>query len=120
MTALFYTNEEEKKLAEMSKEKEKTKKKTKICTKILPLTTFTNAEDYHQKYYLRTFSNGKIVQLLGLSDKEIINSTLAARLNSAVDGRGLLEAVEKEMEKSGVKEDVKKQVMDLLKTRRRY
>jgi len=120
MTALFYTNDEEKKLAEQSKEKHKAKKKTEIYTKILPLTSFTNAEDYHQKYYLRTFNGGKIVQLLGFSDKEIINSTLAARLNAAVDGKCGSERVDKELENAGIKEDVKKQVMELLKARMRW
>ncbi len=52
-TAIFYRNQEEKILAEKSKTAlEKSKKFSKpIVTKILKLTTFYPAEDYHQDYY---------------------------------------------------------------------
>ena len=52
-TAIFYNNDEEKKLAEKSKkELEKSGKFDKnISTVILPFTTFYEAEEYHQDYY---------------------------------------------------------------------
>jgi len=54
-TAIYYGNDEEKKLAEASKEKlSKSGKFSKpIVTDILPATPFYPAEDYHQKYYLK-------------------------------------------------------------------
>jgi len=54
-TAIFYHNEEQKKLAEQSKKEldESGKFKSKIVTQILPLTTFFEAEEYHQDYYLK-------------------------------------------------------------------
>jgi peptide methionine sulfoxide reductase msrA/msrB len=51
--AIFYGSDEEKKLAEMSKEKlgHSGKFQKPIVTEILPSTKFYPAEDYHQKYY---------------------------------------------------------------------
>lgn len=54
-----------------------------VQTAIEPLTTFTPAEDYHQKYYLRR--NRELVRVLaGLTANEraFMDSTAAARLNA--------------------------------------
>src|SRR3984893_13741448 len=52
--AIFFGNEEEKKIAEASKEKlaHSGKFDKRIVTEILPATKFWPAEDFHQKYYL--------------------------------------------------------------------
>jgi methionine-S-sulfoxide reductase len=51
--AIFYGNNEEKKIAEVSKDKlaRSGKFKKPIVTEILPAMKFWPAEDYHQKYY---------------------------------------------------------------------
>ena len=51
--AIFYGNDEEKKIAEASKEKlaRSGKFEKPIVTEILPTMKFYPAEDYHQKYY---------------------------------------------------------------------
>jgi len=52
-SAIFYHNEEQKKLAEKSKEElgKSGRYDKPIATEILPATTFYAAEDYHQDYY---------------------------------------------------------------------
>jgi methionine-S-sulfoxide reductase len=51
--AIFYGNDDERKIAEASKEKlaRSSKFDKPIVTEILPLTKFYSAEAYHQKYY---------------------------------------------------------------------
>ena len=53
--AIFYSNEEEKKTAEASKEKlaRSGKFKKPIVTEVLPYRDFYKAEDYHQDYYAK-------------------------------------------------------------------
>jgi len=55
-TAIFYHNEEQKKIAEESlKEQEESGRYDKpIVTRILPFTKFFEAEDYHQDYYIKS------------------------------------------------------------------
>ena len=52
-TAMFYTNDEQKKILEESKKALEDSKKfdKKIATKILPFKTFFPAEEHHQNYY---------------------------------------------------------------------
>lgn len=52
-TAIFYHNEEQKRIAEESKVRleDSGKFKKSIAVKILPAKTFYPAEDYHQQYY---------------------------------------------------------------------
>jgi peptide-methionine (S)-S-oxide reductase len=52
-SAIFYHNEEQKRLAEGSKEALEASKRFKgpIYTEIVPASTFYPAEDYHQEYY---------------------------------------------------------------------
>ena len=53
-TAIFYENEEQRKLAEKSKEDLiKSGRLAHVYTQIVPASTFYPAEEYHQKYYLK-------------------------------------------------------------------
>jgi len=108
MSAIFYT-EEQQKDAKVSKQERETK--GKCYTEILPLNSWTNAEDYHQKYYLR--SKRKIVQLLNLkTDEELRESHIACRLNGYVDGEGDFQEFEEELKGWNLTEEVKKEIHD--------
>ena len=50
-TAIFYRNDEEKRLAEASKQKVEAQLKKTVATEILPATDYYAAEGYHQDYY---------------------------------------------------------------------
>jgi peptide-methionine (S)-S-oxide reductase len=59
-SAIFYGNDNEKKLAEkiINAINESGKFRTKIVTEVKPATDFYNAEDYHQDYYKKKGING--------------------------------------------------------------
>ena len=50
-SAIFYHNEEQKQIAEESRDNQQKKYDKKITTEINPSTEFYSAEDYHQKYF---------------------------------------------------------------------
>lgn len=95
MSAIFYHNDEQKRLAEESKKAQAKVHSVPITTKILPAKVFYNAEDYHQKYLLRQHRG--LVRGLGLSDAELIKSFTACRLNGYVGGYGNLDTFEKDL-----------------------
>ncbi|NIQ92846.1 MAG: peptide-methionine (S)-S-oxide reductase MsrA [Desulfuromonadales bacterium] len=64
-SAIFYLDEEQKRLAEESKERlEKSGRFAEpIVTEIVPASTFYPAEDYHQDYYKKNSTRYKIYRL---------------------------------------------------------
>lgn len=50
-SAIFYQDQQQKELAEQSKQEVEKKLQTKVYTQITPATTFYPAEEYHQDYY---------------------------------------------------------------------
>jgi peptide-methionine (S)-S-oxide reductase len=88
---IFYLTDEQKKLAMDSMKREETRLKSKIFTVILPAKDFWLAEDYHQKYSLR-FESTLFRELSAMypADRDLVNSTAAARINGFLDGYGTL------------------------------
>lgn len=58
-SAIFYRNDEEKKLAEASKKAVEDRFKKKVETEITPASAFYAAEDYHQDFYLKNATKYK-------------------------------------------------------------
>lgn len=65
--------------------------------KLLSLVLCINLSlsSYHQKYLLR--QQNDVLSALGLTDKELITSHVAARLNGYVGGHGNVDSLEKEL-----------------------
>ncbi len=102
MAAVFYETKEQKRLAEKSlaawSAKGKAAGKGTIVTKILPASVFYRAEDYHQKYRLRGRSElMKVFKEIFPLDRDFVDSTMAARLNGMLAGRGSIESLKNEM-----------------------
>ncbi|KAK6735339.1 hypothetical protein RB195_018503 [Necator americanus] len=82
-SAILYETEEERKVAEQTYADAKAKFGT-IETYIVKLDKFYQAEDYHQKYWLRNKKD--IFNELELSDSQVANSILATKMNAFCAG----------------------------------
>jgi peptide-methionine (S)-S-oxide reductase len=60
-----------------------------IATPVIANARFYLAEDYHQKYHLRRHVD-LLREFAAYSPKQFVDSTVAARLNGYVGGRGKL------------------------------
>ncbi len=98
MSAVFYHNEEQEKLAVESMKREEARTHRKIYTEISPAVRFYLAEDYHQKYYLRQRPE-LIRELMAIypSNEDFLNSTVAARLNGYLALKGPYTALQAEL-----------------------
>lgn len=94
MSAIFYHGDEQRKLAEETRDARQKQLTKKIVTKITPAESFYNAEDYHQKYLLR--QQRDILRELNLSEAELITSYAACRLNGYCGGYGSVTNFDKE------------------------
>jgi peptide-methionine (S)-S-oxide reductase len=115
MSAVFYHNDKQKKLAMESRDTEAANGGGKISTEILPASTFYRAEDYHQKYYLRQRSD--LVRLLKSvypTEEEFVDSEVAARLNGYLAGYGALADVDKEINSLELPEKVSESILKSL------
>lgn len=89
VSAIFYHNEAQKKVALATRAQEAVKRGRAVTTEIRPVDGFTVAEDYHQKHLLRQEPSllGDFQEMypdaLGL-----MNSTAAARVNGYLGGHG--------------------------------
>ncbi|UCG79527.1 MAG: peptide-methionine (S)-S-oxide reductase [Nitrospirota bacterium] len=80
--AVFYHDEEQLKQAKDSLKKEASKRSGEIRTEIIEFKGFTVAEDYHQKFRLR--SEGLLMdELVSIypDSSDFMNSTAVARIN---------------------------------------
>jgi peptide-methionine (S)-S-oxide reductase len=103
MAAVFTHTEEQRRLAEMTRDRRSRDLGAKVHTAIQPLGEFTLAEDYHQKYYLRGDTRLlREFQAMYPADQELVNSTAAARVNGYLGGYGTRQQSEAEIESLGL------------------
>ncbi len=84
-------------------------------TPILAFTGFTLAEDYHQKYRLR--SEPALLAEFEAMAGRLVDSTAAARVNSFLSGYGDVELLEKEIDSYGLSEKGKALLVGHVKER---
>ena len=103
MSAIFYHDEKQKRLALDTMAGEEEQRNKKVWTEILPLGKFYLAEDYHQKYQLRQHRE-LMAEFKSIYPRAIdfINSTAAARVNGYVSGYGTPAGVKANLEKLGL------------------
>ena len=101
----FYHDEEQERAIRASIESLEAEKGKTIYTRVEPLERFYLAEDYHQKYSLR-LSGPLLAELQAIypDDADLVNSTVAARLNGYLAGYGDAYLLERELESYGLSE----------------
>ena len=119
MSAVFYQNDEQRKLALETKAFEENQRNRKILTEIVPISKFYLAEDYHQKYELRRHSD-LMKEFKAMYPREIdfVNSTAAARINGYIGGHGKPEDFEAVIEKLGLSAAGRERLLAISKRRR--
>jgi len=101
-------------MADLSKEREEARLGRNIVTEISPFSGFYLAEDYHQKYYLRQYSDlVKEFSAIYPDTGDFISSTAVARVNGYVGGYGTLESLEKELDSLGLSETGKIKLLEI-------
>lgn len=114
---IFYHDERQRLAAEASRDAIAAELGEQVMTLIEPLGTFTRAEDYHQKYYLR-HSRAVYDEISACfsSERDFADSTAAARLNGYVGGHGTLEQFERERDLLGLSDDALAVVQEAVET----
>lgn len=113
--AIFFHDDDQREMAQKSRNRETALRGEKIHTEILPLTAFSVAEDYHQKYRLRHESVLMEEYRRIYSDEtEFMNSTAAARINGYLGGYGTPEAFSSEINNLGLSQRSKEVLVDIL------
>ncbi len=101
---IFFHNNEQHEQAMASKTTLAGKLKKIIQTQIKPLNTFTDAEDYHQKYILKHHRLKKEIFRMYPNHQDIVGSTTAARLNGYAGGHGDKDQLARELKSLGLSE----------------
>jgi hypothetical protein len=103
MSAVFYTDEEQERLARDAKERVQRSDGKELRTEILPASRFYLAEDYHQKYILQgdalLYSE---FRRMYPDFMEFVDSAAAAKLNGYLYGCGSLEQIRTELSSLGL------------------
>jgi len=114
MSAVFYHNEEQKRLALETKAREEARLDHKLFTEIVPFSRFYIAEDYHQKYWLQQESDlkGEFKRMYPATE-DFIDSTAAARLNGYAGGYGTSETLDRDLDSFGLTPAGKEKLLEI-------
>jgi peptide-methionine (S)-S-oxide reductase len=114
--AIFYQNDEQKRLALETRDEIEAKQHIKVQTETLPFSRFYNAEAYHQEYGLRGHSDFmKEFRSFYPSDEALMNSTAAARVNGYLSGYGTAASLQEEIGSLGLTPEAQRKLMDYAK-----
>ncbi|MBW1891540.1 MAG: peptide-methionine (S)-S-oxide reductase [Deltaproteobacteria bacterium] len=103
MHAIFYHDDEQRQMAAASKITHAEKTGRSVTTEVLPLRSFTMAEDYHQKYILKQHAD-LMQEMLRIypQHRDLVASTAAARLNGYAGGNGSHDQLSRELSNLGL------------------
>jgi peptide-methionine (S)-S-oxide reductase len=112
---IFYHNEAQQTAATESLEQEENRLGRMVPTAILPYTKLYLAEDYHQKYYLRSDTElFREISQIYPDESDLLNSTAAARLNGYLGGYGDEETVKAQIDRYGLSEAGRQELLKVV------
>lgn len=114
-SAILYVDEKQKEMAERSLKmmQEKYGNRT-LDTYVVKLDHFYQAENYHQKYWLRC--QAAIMEKLNLSDEEMVSSPLAAKVNAFLAGYNNFDVLKQLAHQYKLDEAVTKAIENIART----
>lgn len=106
--AIFYHKQMQKYAALVSKEALEKRTGEVVRTDIVPLNSFTHAEEYHQKYLLKNSAMKHLLNRFYTRHSDFVDSTAAARLNGYAGRYGTREQLLREFQSLGIDEKKRK------------
>ena len=103
MSAAYYHNDEQRKIIETTRDEYEAEAGKAVSTEITAAGVFTVAEDYHQKYSLRSQRHlMREFSAMSPNESDFMNSTAAARVNGFLCGYGTQQAFASEVADYGL------------------
>lgn len=116
MNAIFYHNEQQHQAAMASKTAMAQKIGRTVKTEVVPLRSFTMAEDYHQKYILKRHSDLKNkMSRIYPHHQDFVDSTAVARLNGYAGKHGTKDQLSREIESLGLSAEGKRVLTEVVR-----
>ena len=101
-------------MAVESKNREETRLGQRVFTEIEPAGKFNLADDYHQKYYLKSrLELLSEMEAIYSNPADLVNSTAAARLNGYIGRYGDANLLEEQLNKLGLSEAGKQRLLEI-------
>lgn len=112
---LFYENEIQRSAIEHVLHDRQSRWLQKPDTEIMPYDRFHLAEERHQKYYLKRFPHA-VATLMSryAAHEQLIDSTIAARLNGLAKGYTNMERIKREVEMWRISDSERNDIIDLI------
>ena len=112
---IFYHDEEQKRLAEESRDRFAAEIGDQVFTQIVPFSEFYLAETYHQKYRLQQAPDLlEEFRALYPDDGDFINATAVARFNGYMGGYGTPATLEAEIRELDLPPETKQRLLELI------
>jgi peptide-methionine (S)-S-oxide reductase len=112
---IFFHTDEQKRLAQVTKEQLEMKRGRKIYTEVVPAGTFYPAEDYHQKYYLRRYEHVvREISALYPSTDDFTQTAVAAKVNGYLGGNGTLDELKHQLKDLGLSPEAMDRIVKAL------
>ena len=116
MSAVFYHNEEQRRQALASKANLERKIGHAVKTEVVSVRSFTMAENYHQKYLLKSHQalRSEMARIYP-NPQDFVDSPAVTRLNGYAGGHGTGDQLSREIDILGLSAEGKKRLAKLVK-----